>query len=483
MSLARLAVTAGALVVVLAALAANADRAAAASTVALEHGTLTIKGDDAGDTLALRARPYAPQVLEVDLGDDGTADAEVKLRKVDRIRVRAGGGDDAVRIDESKVAFTDGVPTTIDGEDGFDAVRLAGSAGDDRLRVSAKATRVRFLRDAGCHAVDLGGVEQVDAAALGGADTVTVDDTSGTDLQELDVDLEGVAGSGAGDGRRDRVILNGTPGDDDPSVLAFEGIAVVGWPTFVRVEHPEAADRLALNGRGGDDLMSASSLKADAIGVTLDGGPGADVLFGGDGDDVLIGGPEFDDVRGNKGDDVVDLGADIDRFIWNPGDGSDVVDGQGGHDVLFFFGTNDAEALDLSAQGRRLRLTRDVENVVMDLDDMEEINPVVNGGADTIAVGDLSATGVAEVNVNLEPGLGTPGGDGLPDRVIATGTEGDDAVTVAGANGTVAVTGLAARLGITHAEGIDSLAIDTLAGSDTIDASGLAANTIQLTTD
>jgi Ca2+-binding RTX toxin-like protein len=429
MSLARLAVTAGVLVVVLAALAANADRAAAASTVALEHGTLTIKGDDAGDTLALRARPYAPQVLEVDLGDDGTADAEVKLRKVDRIRVRAGGGDDAVRIDESKIAFT------------------------------------------------------VDAAALGGADAVTVDDTSGTDLQELDVDLEGVAGSGAGDGRRDRVILNGTPGDDDPSVLAFEGIAVVGWPTFVRVEHPEAADRLALNGRGGDDLMSASSLKADAIGVTLDGGPGADVLFGGDGDDVLIGGPEFDDVRGNKGDDVVDLGADIDRFIWNPGDGSDVVDGQGGHDVLFFFGTNDAEALDLSAQGRRLRLSRDVENVVMDLDDMEEINPVVNGGADTIAVGDLSATGVAEVNVNLEPGLGTPGGDGLPDRVIATGTEGDDAVTVAGANGTVAVTGLAARLGITHAEGIDSLAIDTLAGSDTIDASGLAANTIQLTTD
>jgi hypothetical protein len=147
------------------------------------------------------------------------------------------------------------------------------------------------------------------------------------------------------------------------------------------------------------------------------------------------------------------------------------------------FGTNDAEALDLSAQGRRLRLSRDVENVVIDLDDMEEINPVVNGGADTIAVGDLSATGVDEVNVNLEPGLGTPGGDGAPDRVIATGTDGDDAVTVAGANGTVAVTGLAARLGITHAEGIDSLAIDTRAGRDAVDATGLAADTIQLTTD
>jgi hypothetical protein len=67
--------------------------------------------------------------------------------------------------------------------------------------------------------------------------------------------------------------------------------------------------------------------------------------------------------------------------------------------------------------------------------------------------------------------------------VIATGTDGDDAVAVAGANGTVAVTGLAARLGITHAEGIDSLAVDSLGGHDTVDASGLAANTIQLTTD
>lgn len=116
--------------------------------------------------------------------------------------------------------------------------------------------------------------------------------------------------------------------------------------------------------------------------------------------------------------------------------------------------------------------------------DMNEIDPVVNGAADTITVGDLSATAVDEVNVNLEPNLGTPGGDGLPDRVIAARTDGDDAVTVSGgANGAVAVTGLAARLGITHAESIDSLAIDTRAGHDTVDASGLAPNTIQLTTD
>ena len=73
--------------------------------------------------------------------------------------------------------------------------------------------------------------------------------------------------------------------------------------------------------------------------------------------------------------------------------------------------------------------------------------------------------------------------DGQPDRVIATATDGDDAVAVSGANGAVTVTGLAARLGITHAEATDSLAVNTLAGHDTVDASGLAANTIQLITD
>jgi hypothetical protein len=218
--------------------------------------------------------------------------------------------------------------------------------------------------------------------------------------------------------------------------------------------------------------------------VTLDGGTGTDVLVGGDGDETLLGGPDFDDVEGRKGDDVALLGADSDRFIWRAGDGNDKVDGQGGHDVLFFFGSNDAETLDLAAYGRSLGLTRDVDDVTMDLDRVEEINPVVFGGADTVAVGDLRRTSAEQVNVNLEPALGSPGGDGQADRVLATGTDGDDTIAVAGANGAVTVSGLAATVGITHAEGaLDSLAIATLGGADTVDTSGLAPDTIAVTTD
>ena len=63
----------------------------------------------------------------IDFGDDGTPDADFRLGKVERIRIRAGGGDDGVRIDRLSVAFTDRVPTTIEGEDGFDSLRLEGS--------------------------------------------------------------------------------------------------------------------------------------------------------------------------------------------------------------------------------------------------------------------------------------------------------------------------------------------------------------------
>jgi RTX calcium-binding nonapeptide repeat (4 copies) len=449
-----------------AALAATAAGASADPVVAVDHHTLVVRGDDANDHFAVRV---GAKTLEVDFGDDGSADVAVKRPKFDRIRVQPGGGDDVVRI-----VGSDCVATSVDGGLGFDTVRFDGSNADDRFSLSEKDGLVRFGRS-----TDVGGVESVEVAGLGGADTTTVDPISlETELESLHLNV------GAGDGRRDHVVLNGTAGEDDPDVLAFGGVSVIGLPEFVTIEDAEPTDQLTINGRGGDDRMSASSVPKGVIGITLDGGRGTDVLFGSAGDDVLMGGPDFDDVDGGKGDDRVLLGADFDRFTWRPGQGNDDVDGQGGHDVLSFFGTNDAETLDLSAQGRRLRLTRDVTNVDLRLDDVEEIDPVVFGGADTVSVGDLSATGVDQVNVNLEPALGSPGGDGQPDRVIATGTEGDDAIAVSGgANGALSVTGLAAPLGITHAEPTDGLAIHTLGGNDTVDSSGLAPGSIGLTTD
>ena len=63
--------------------------------------------------------------------------------------------------------------------------------------------------------MDTHGVETVDVNALGGADTVTVNDLTGTDVTERRSSISAAPSAGtAGDGQPDRVIVNGTAGDD-----------------------------------------------------------------------------------------------------------------------------------------------------------------------------------------------------------------------------------------------------------------------------
>src|SRR5689334_17799682 len=103
---------------------------------------------------------------------------------------------------------------------------------------------------------------------------------------------------------------------------------------------------------------------------------------------LMTGGSGDDFIRGNAGNDVAFLGAGNDTFQWNPGDGSDVVEGQGGSDSLTFIGSDDSEKIGVSANRQRVRFTRDVGNVTMDLAGVEEIDFLALGGADTITVND-----------------------------------------------------------------------------------------------
>ena len=90
------------------------------------------------------------------------------------------------------------------------------------------------------------------------------------------------------------------------------------------------------------------------------------------------------------------MGAGDDTFQWDPGDGSDTVEGQDGTDTMLFNGANINERIDVSANGGRVRFTRDVANIVMDLNDVESIDVKALGGADTITVNDLSGTDVTQ---------------------------------------------------------------------------------------
>ena len=109
-------------------------------------------------------------------------------------------------------------------------------------------------------------------------------------------------------------------------------------------------------------------------GDILTGNDGANALFGFSGNDTLDGGGGDDVVIGGAGNDVAFLGAGNDVFQWNQGDANDTVEGQDGVDRLDFNSIGFAENVDISANGGRVRLTRDVDNVTMDLNGVELID-------------------------------------------------------------------------------------------------------------
>ena len=495
----------------------------------LKHGVLTVEGTKKSDKVALRLRAGNPAILEIDVGDDGSADFSFETRKIETITVNANAGDDLVRIDESSGSFTDEFPTTIDGGVGDDnliggsgAETLLGGEGNDsidggrgsdvafmgagddtfvwdpgegsdivegqagldtmqfnaanvneKIDLSANGSRLRLFRDIGSVTMDTAGVERVNVAALGGADLVTVDDLSGTDVVKVNVDL--AATGGAGDGQADQVIVNGSNGNDTISVAGNNGTAdVSGLAAAVHLTNAEPPnDTLTINALAGSDTVDASGLAATSVKFENNGGDDADVLTGSAGDDR---------VNGGRGNDLALLGVGDDAFVWSPGDGSDTVEGQAGDDTMLFNGANVSEQIDLSANGNRLRLFRDIGNVTMDTAGVEQVDLNAIGGTDTLTVNDLSGTDVVQVNVDLAATGG--GGDGEPDHVIVAAPNGDDVISVGGANGAATVLGLAASVNVSNSEPAnDTLTINALGGDDVVDALGLAASSVALTLD
>jgi Ca2+-binding RTX toxin-like protein len=373
---------------------------------------------------------------------------------------------------------------TVEGQGDQDTLQFNGANVNENMNLSANGSRLRLTRDVGNVTMDVNGVENVNVNALGGADTVTMNDLSPTDVTSVNLDLATPPGSGTGDGQSDSVIVNATNLDDSIQITspAPGSYTVGGLKTTLNVFGTDPIDKLTVNGLGGNDIITAANLPATASQLTIDGGTGDDQITGGQGNDILIGEDGSDLIVGGRGNDVALMGSGNDTFVWNPGDGSDTVEGQDGFDTMLFNGANVNENIDFSANGTRLRLSRDVGNVVMDVNQVEQVNLNALGGADTITVNDLTGTGVTDLNLDLS---GTPGsgiGDGQADNVIVNGTTGADNILVAGDNGNMRVGGLATRVNIFGSDpGLDTLTINGLAGADTIDASHLQAGIINLT--
>jgi Ca2+-binding RTX toxin-like protein len=367
---------------------------------------------------------------------------------------------------------------TVEGQDGHDTLQFNGANVNEKVNITANGSRVRFTRDVANIVMDIDGTEQVNFTALGGADSITVGDLSGTAVTAVNLDLASPAGSGAGDGAADAVIVTGSDHADNINI-AGAGVSVQGLAAQVNVTGAEGAnDSLTVNALGGDDGVTASGLPAGVIKLTINGGAGNDTIQGSQGADTIYGGDGNDSVTGNQGNDTVFLGAGDDVFTWNPGDGSDTVEGQAGNDKMFFFGSNASENFDVSANGSRVRLSRDVGNVTMDLNGLEQIELRTLGGADNVVVNDLTGTDLKQIELALRASDG--GTDGQPDSVTVNGSQGDDKIAVGGDTGGLRVTGLAATVTIFDQDPtLDQLTVNGLGGNDAIDARSLKADSVR----
>jgi Ca2+-binding RTX toxin-like protein len=163
-----------------------------------------------------------------------------------------------------------------------------------------------------------------------------------------------------------------------------------------------------------------------------------------------------------------------------------VVEGQDGTDTMLFNGANIGETFNVSANGGRALFTRDIANITMDLNDVEHIELRALGGVDVINVGDLSATDVTEISIDL---AGSTAGvaDGVRDQITAAGRDSADNVTIATVGAETTVTGLSANLSIVNADATDTvtdgLVINTGAGDDTVNATALLTTGVSLNVD
>src|SRR6185295_2359470 len=316
----------------------------------------------------------------------------------------------------------------------FDRMLFNGSNIGEEINLSANGERALFTRNIASISMDLNDVERVEFNAFGGADKVTVNDLSGTDVTAVDVNLAGTLGGATGDGAADQVIVNGTAGDDTIQASTNGTSAtVLGLAAVTNVSNLESIDQLIVDGQGGND--------------TLIGGAGSQILHGGEGNDVL---------RGGDGDDQMFGDAGNDRMVWNPGDDTDLMEGGADLDTAEVNGGNGAEIFTVTANGTRVRFDRlEPAPFSLDIGTTEELVVNMNGGDDQFsATGNLAAL----IHITVDGGAGN-------DTIL--GSNGND--TLFGGEGNDFIDGQQGADSAFMGAGEDTFQWDPGDGSDTVE--------------
>lgn len=445
------------------------ERLTPAVSAILSFGTLSVLGDAQDNSIDI-SRDVNGNLL-VNGGAVTIQGGTATIQNTKQLVVFAGDGNDTVTINQANGLV---LPAVLYGGNGNDV--LNGGAGNDKLygqngKDSLFGAGGNDLLYGGADDDRLEGGDAFDQVfGEGGNDLLVWNPGDDSDLNEGGADNDTVEVNGSGVDESFSASPNGTR-------VRFERTVP---STFVL--DIGSVESLVLNANGGNDNFAASGNLAPLIRFTIDGGDGNDTLIGSNGPDTILGGNGLDLVVGMQGDDKIGLGADDDVFQWNPGDGSDLVEGNSGSDKMIFFGSNASEQIDVSSNVDRVRFFRDVGNITMDLHEIESVDFVALGGADSVTINPLNGTDLAEINLNLTSP--NSGGDGAADRIVVQGTNAADVIDVFETATGVSVMGLATTVNISNAEANnDDLFINALGGGDTVNATGLPANVIGLNID
>jgi hypothetical protein len=207
--------------------------------------------------------------------------------------------------------------------------------------------------------------------------------------------------------------LTWNPGDDTDEMSGGDGVDTVvdngagGDETFEIKPRPNAAGRLdvtrtvpapfnlnvggaeklVVNGNGGNDTITGFPGVAEVLKVQMTGGDGNDALAGTDGADDMDGGAGNDTLDGDKGNDDMSGDDGDDLMIWNPGDGSDRMEGGAGNDTAQDNGGAGNEHFIVSAQGQRVTATRDnAAPFFLDIGTSETLDLNANAGDDAVEI-------------------------------------------------------------------------------------------------
>src|SRR3954468_15660276 len=383
-------------------LGATTASAQAAVTASFSGGVLTVNGDALNNTITM-SRNAAGTIL-VNGGAVTVLGGVATVANTTTIQVFGLDGNDTITLSEVNGAlpkanlFGGAGNDVLTGGSGND--QLFGQGGNDTLLGKGGFD---FLFGGDENDTLTGGDADDQVFGQSGNDRMIWNPGDDTDLNEGGADTDTVEVNGGNGAEQFTTTANGTR-------VRFDRVTPAPFSIDIGT-----SEKLTVNANGGDDSYSATGNLAALIAITVDGGTNNDTLSGSNGADTLLGGDGNDFVDGQQGNDTARLGAGDDTFQWDPGDGSDTVEGQAGNDTLLFNGSAVNERIDVTANGGRVRLTRDIAAITMDVNKVERLDLRALGGADTVTVNDLTGTGLTSVNPDL--GVVGGGGDGQADTV------------------------------------------------------------------